>query len=88
MFITILICFASIWIVNKSLIEPINKLVSEFLQRQKNRDGKPWENPKAAIGYALYDGQTDSGVEPVFKRADSMMYEHKKEMKNSSSPPI
>ncbi len=66
----------------------IQKLVSEFLQRQKKRDGKPWENPKAAIGYALYDGQTDSGVEPVFKRADSMMYEHKKEMKDSSSPPI
>ena len=41
----------------------------------------PWEKVSAAIGYALYDKETDSCIEDVFKRADEAMYECKTRMK-------
>ncbi len=40
-----------------------------------------WERTSAAIGYALYDKDIDSGYDNVFRRADKAMYERKKEMK-------
>ncbi len=39
------------------------------------------EKITAAIGYALYDKDTDSCAADVFKRADAEMYEHKRRMK-------
>ncbi len=42
---------------------------------------EPWEKVSAAIGYADYDPENDTCVEDVMKRADSDMYEHKREMK-------
>ena len=58
-----------------------DKLVNRFMKRQESKKGKPWETPKGAIGYALYDGRTDSSADEVFQRADSLMYEQKKAMK-------
>ena len=58
-----------------------DKLVSRFMRRQESKEGKPWVTPKGAIGYASYDGRTDGSVDDVFKRADSLMYEQKKMMK-------
>ena len=40
-------------------------------------ESRPWENPGAACGYAVYDPQIDSGAAGVFKRADKNMYENK-----------
>lgn len=40
---------------------------------------QPWERVNAAIGYALYNGEDT--VDDVFRRADHLMYEQKKEMK-------
>ena len=59
----------------------IETRVSRFEALQNSKEGQPWEAPKAAIGYALYDRGTDNGVEAVFQRADSKMYEQKKRMK-------
>ena len=53
----------------------IEELHKEFMQLQNDMQGQPWERPKAAIGYVLYDSQIDSSVETVFERADSQMYE-------------
>ena len=43
---------------------------------------KPQERVSAAIGYSLFDRDTDTSVADVFKRADKLMYEHKRAMKN------
>ena len=40
-----------------------------------------WEKVSAAIGAAFFDPSTDKTVADVFKRADNLMYERKKEMK-------
>ncbi|WP_029231052.1 GGDEF domain-containing protein [Butyrivibrio sp. VCB2006] len=42
---------------------------------------KPWEKVSAAIGWAKYDPKSDDSMETVFKRADNLMYENKKQMK-------
>ncbi|MDO5703278.1 MAG: GGDEF domain-containing protein, partial [Lachnospiraceae bacterium] len=61
-------------------IENADALVKEFNIRSEATTGRPWEKVSAAIGYAVYDG--DDTVNDVFRRADSNMYERKKEMKH------
>ena len=39
---------------------------------------EPWEKVSAAIGAAFYDG--DKNIDSIFRRADYVMYDHKKEM--------
>lgn len=56
----------------KELTEQFRKLISE-------QSGEPWEKVSAAIGYAVYDGKKTA--DEVFKKADSNMYENKKEIK-------
>lgn len=46
-----------------------------------DRNGEPWDRVSAAMGYALYDPQVDSGTESVLSRADMEMYACKKAMK-------
>ena len=65
--------------------ENVDDLVRQFTLHQERRMGMPWEKPKAAIGYAVYDSQKDSSVESVFQRADAVMYERKKEMKEEKN---
>ena len=45
----------------------------------------PWEKVSAAIGAAFYDPELDDGVDSLCKRADHVMYDHKKEMKAARS---
>ena len=45
----------------------------------------PWERISAACGSAVYDGQLDSNVAGVFKRADDDMYQRKAAAKEISS---
>ncbi len=64
--------------------DKIDSLIEEFdqiLKDQDKEDLKPWENVRAAIGYALYDPEKDSSVDDVFRRADQNMYQKKKAMK-------
>ncbi len=51
----------------------------EALSRDESRE--PWERTSAAVGCAFFDPDTDRNYEDVFKRADALMYERKKEMK-------
>lgn len=57
----------------------IEEKVKEFKSLANQTAGEPWDRVDAAIGYALYDN--DDTVDDVFRRADHIMYEHKKEMK-------
>ena len=41
----------------------------------------PWEKVSAAIGAAFYDPELDDSLDSLFKRADHVMYDRKKEMK-------
>lgn len=50
---------------------------------QRNLALATWERVSAAIGVAVFDKSADSSVDSVFKRADSLMYENKRQMKNS-----
>ena len=63
----------------------INELVFEFtakLEELKNNETlEQWEKVSAAIGIALYDSEVDTSFSNVFKRADKLMYQNKKEMK-------
>ena len=62
-----------------------NAVVGKFKYRiealQKDDSLQPWEKVSAAIGMSEYDPARDADVEAVFKRADDLMYENKKEMK-------
>ncbi|MCR4589935.1 MAG: GGDEF domain-containing protein [Lachnospiraceae bacterium] len=51
----------------------------EFVRNDENTP--QWEKVSAAIGAAFFDPAIDSTAADVFKRADNMMYERKKEMK-------
>ena len=57
----------------------IEDRVREFREAAARTQGEPWEKVNAAIGYALFEG--DDTVDDVFRRADHIMYENKKEMK-------
>ncbi|MBR6358317.1 MAG: GGDEF domain-containing protein [Lachnospiraceae bacterium] len=41
-----------------------------------------FEKVSAAVGYSLFDPETDTCTEDVFRRADNLMYENKKSMKS------
>ena len=63
----------------------VDTLVEKFkntLEELKNDEGlSQWERVSASIGVALYNPVVDSSFDNVFKRADKLMYKHKKEMK-------
>lgn len=63
----------------------INELAKEFDRRigQLNEDESlpEYEKITAALGFAMFDEETDRCADDVFKRADKRMYEQKKKMK-------
>ncbi|WP_407428737.1 GGDEF domain-containing protein [Treponema sp.] len=66
-------------------LEHIDELIHTFNEQLKVLHDNPnleyWEKISAAIGYAVYNPETDSSYENIFKRADSEMYRAKKAMK-------
>lgn len=64
-------------------LKHLDKLKESFEQEMAllREEDKPWRNISAACGYALYDPQLDTNMDSVFKRADQLMYENKKQMK-------
>ena len=65
--------------------ENIDRLLDSFqgelAKLAANDTLPPWEKVSAAIGVAKYDEAVDTGIDSLFKRADHVMYERKKEMK-------
>ena len=45
----------------------------------------PWDRVNVAIGTANYNPETDPDMESVFRRADVLMYENKKQMKEANA---
>ena len=72
-------------ILKDSDYENSEKLVNSFIAKidklAENEELKPWEKISAAIGYSLFDKNTDTNCDDVFRRADENMYKHKKKMK-------
>ena len=68
--------------------DKIENLVAEFRETLASQDAEeklePWERVSAAIGYALYDPNLDTDADSVFRRADKLMYENKKQMKGDA----
>ena len=72
--------------------DEIAVLEAEFNSRlsEINNDESldPWLRISAALGYALYDAKTDTSAADVLNRADKIMYEHKRKMKENGAKPI
>ena len=51
------------------------------IQKEREKDGDPWDRVSAAIGIAVYDPAKDTSTQDVFKRADERMYENKVAMR-------
>ena len=60
----------------------VEELIRRFNEAAAATEGEPWERVRAAVGYALYNG--DDTVLDVFRRADYLMYECKKKMKGGA----
>ena len=43
----------------------------------------PWDRVDVALGFANYNPANDKSMESVFRRADVLMYENKKRMKEA-----
>ena len=77
---------AFVVILKNSDYSEVERLVEVFNEGMPNDTNEAteamYENPSAAIGYALYDENLDNkSYESVYKRADENMYERKQAMK-------
>lgn len=61
----------------------IETLREEFRKSTDDATLEPWEKVSAAVGYAVYDPETDSNANSVLKRADAAMYENKRQFKDA-----
>ena len=72
--------------------ENIEKLEAEFNKKVSDiyNDASlmPWLRISAAVGYAIYNPKMDRNAEDVLNRADKLMYEHKRQMKENGAKPI
>ena len=66
--------------------EKLIRILSEkSIEISKNTE-KPWEKISVAIGIAEYNPKIDSSVGDVMRRADKLMYEHKRKLKTRKKP--
>ncbi len=61
----------------------MKQLESRFDTILEDDTRKPWERFSAAIGMSIYNPGTDHSINDVFKRADALMYQDKKERKKT-----
>ena len=63
-------------------------LLAQFEERKNEITGsavQPWEQAHISVGIAQFDPEKDSGVTDTVRRADQMMYKHKKASKNTGA---
>ncbi len=69
-------------------LQNMKELLVQF-EEQKNEmtdlAGEPWEQVHISVGIARFDPEKDSGVTDTVRRADQMMYTHKKASKNTGT---
>ncbi len=53
-----------------------------FEMTSQDPSKEPWERYSSALGMAVFDPATDTGMDDVFKRADAAMYKNKTESKS------
>ena len=64
--------------------EELMRKVAELFKTNGEDDSlQPWERVTAAAGCAIYQPETDDGVDSVLQRADELMYENKKLLKRT-----
>jgi GGDEF domain-containing protein len=64
------------------------ELEQQFTQAMADANAaaaSPWDRVNVAIGTANYNPETDPDMESVFRRADVLMYENKKQMKEANT---
>lgn len=61
--------------------EKLEATLKDMMNQNDEKGLALWQKASAAVGIALFDKETDTSVEDVFKRADKIMYENKKAMK-------
>jgi diguanylate cyclase (GGDEF)-like protein len=65
-------------------MEKINTKLQEFNDKLKELDKQGFVvHVSAAVGYAMYDCDYDKSLSDTLKRADTMMYKNKQEMKKA-----
>ena len=64
--------------------EMIKELLDLYKANESDASKQPWERVTAAVGYSLYNPDTDEGVDSVEQRADEEMYSNKKQWKHGS----
>ena len=63
-------------------------LLAQFEERKNKITGsavQPWEQAHISVGIAQFDPEKDSSVTDTVRRADQMMYKHKKASKNTGA---
>ena len=69
-------------------LENIRDLIAEFRAKidelNEDKAAASWDHVSAAIGYAVYDPESDRDTQSVFERADREMYRDKKAAKASA----
>ena len=69
-------------IANGKEVSNMDRMISELRKlNESDRGEQPWEYVSAAVGYSIFDFDTDNSVKEVYIRADEQMYENKAEMK-------
>ncbi len=59
----------------------LKQLKTAFELSAIDDEREPWERYSAAVGMAVFDPENDVSMDDVFKRADTLMYQHKLESK-------
>ena len=60
--------------------ENVNLIRENMRLTREDKSLEPWQQISTAFGIAIYEKDSDSDTEAVFRRADSAMYEDKKKM--------
>lgn len=61
----------------------MQRLKEEFEATSTDMSKEPWERYAAAFGMTIFDDSQDISMDDVFKRADTLMYQHKLETKSA-----
>ena len=61
----------------------MQRMKEEFDKTSSDMSVEPWERFSAAYGMTIFDDTKDVSMDDVFKRADTLMYQHKLETKSA-----